>query len=103
MPLNKKFDQNNSIKYTNRDFNSIQKSLIDYIKRYYGDKDFSQSGFTSLMIDIVSHVGDNLSYSPIQQLNILVFGRLRKNMVVNYIKVIPLRAMSIFILQFKLL
>jgi len=52
------------IKYTNRDFNSIKDSLVEYAKRYYPDtfKDFSQASFGSLMLDTVAHVGDVLSF-----------------------------------------
>ena len=52
------------IKYTNRDFNSIKESLVEYAKRYYPDtfKDFSQASFGSLMLDTVAHVGDVLSF-----------------------------------------
>ncbi len=54
-----------AIKYTARDQASIKRELIDYAKRYYPDtnKDFSESGFGSLMFDLVALVGDSLSYA----------------------------------------
>jgi len=53
-----------TIKYTSRDFNSIKSDLIDYARRYYPDtyKDFSDSGFGSLMLDTVAYIGDILSF-----------------------------------------
>jgi hypothetical protein len=52
------------IKYTSRDFDSIKKSLVDYVKRYYPEtyRDFSEASFGSLMLDTVSYVGDVLSF-----------------------------------------
>tara|TARA_A100001515_G_scaffold144149_1_gene147352 strand:+ start:1785 stop:3578 length:1794 start_codon:yes stop_codon:yes gene_type:complete len=52
------------IRYTNRDFNSIKRGLVDYAKRYYPDvyKDFSEASFGSLMLDTVSYIGDVLSF-----------------------------------------
>ena len=52
------------IDYTSRDFNSIKNSLISYAKKYYPNtaNDFSQASFGALMIDMVSYVGDILSF-----------------------------------------
>ncbi len=52
------------IKYTDRDFQSIKQSLIDYAKKYYPNtaNDFNEASFGSLMIDMVSYVGDILSF-----------------------------------------
>ena len=52
------------IDYTSRDFNSIREDLVDYAKRYYPNtfKDFSESGFGSLMIDTTAYIGDILSF-----------------------------------------
>jgi hypothetical protein len=52
------------IDYTSRDFNSIRDDLLDYARRYYPNsfKDFSESGFGSLMIDSTAYVGDILSF-----------------------------------------
>ena len=53
-----------SIKYTSRDFDTIKRDLVDYIRRYYPNsyRDFNEAGFGSLMIDTVSYVGDILSF-----------------------------------------
>ena len=52
------------IDYTKRGFNEIRQELISYIKRYYPNsyKDFNASSFGSLMIDLMSYVGDQLHY-----------------------------------------
>ena len=59
------------IKYTNRDFESIKSDLMEYAKRYYPDtyKDFSEVSFGSLMVDMVSYVGDMLSFYVDYQAN----------------------------------
>ena len=52
------------IKYTNRDFNSIRNSLIDYSQTYFPDtyNDFSKSSTGMLFIEMASYVGDVLSF-----------------------------------------
>ncbi len=52
------------IRYTNKDFNSIKESLVEYTKRYYPDvyKDFSEASFGSLMLDTTAYIGDMLSF-----------------------------------------
>ena len=44
------------ISYTDRDFNSIKKSLVQYARRYYPDtyKDFNEASFGSFLLDTVS-------------------------------------------------
>jgi len=61
MPSNKQYP---AIKYTSRDFNSIKQDLVNYAKRYYSNtyKDFSESGFGSLMLDTTAYIGDMLSF-----------------------------------------
>ena len=53
-----------SVKYTSREFDTIKRDLIDYIKRYYPNtyRDFNEASFGSLMIDTVSYIGDVLSF-----------------------------------------
>jgi hypothetical protein len=57
--------KNLSIKYTNRDFDSIKSDMISYAKKYYPDqfKDFNEGSFGSLMVDLVSYIGDSLSFA----------------------------------------
>lgn len=52
------------IKYTNRDFTSIKEDLIRYAQVYYPDsyKDFNKASFGSLLFDLVSLIGDQLSF-----------------------------------------
>jgi hypothetical protein len=59
------------IKYTDRDFESIRKSLIEHAKRFYPDRynDFNDSSFGSLMFDAVSYVGDIMSFYLDYQVN----------------------------------
>lgn len=60
MPKN----NNVSVKYTSREFESIKEDLIQYAKRYYPDnyRDFSEASFGSLILDTVAYTGDILSY-----------------------------------------
>ena len=53
-----------AIKYTNRDFDSIRKDLVEHAKRYYSDtyKDFNEASFGSMMVDAVAYIGDMLSF-----------------------------------------
>lgn len=52
------------VDYTKTSFNEIKQQLVDYIKTHYPDtyKDFNQSSFGSMMLDLVSYVGDQLHY-----------------------------------------
>tara|TARA_A100001515_G_scaffold93449_1_gene74785 strand:- start:7713 stop:9518 length:1806 start_codon:yes stop_codon:yes gene_type:complete len=63
--------KNIPIKYTDRDFNSIRQSLVDYAKRYYPNtfQDFNEASFGALMLDTVAYVGDILSYYVDYQAN----------------------------------
>ena len=62
MPKDKKYRR--KINYTNRDFDSIKKDLIEQARRYYPDsyRDFSDASFGSLMLDSVAYIGDQLSF-----------------------------------------
>jgi hypothetical protein len=59
------------ISYTSRDFESIKDSLTNYAKRYYPTtfKDFNEASFGALMLDLVSYVGDQLSFYVDYQAN----------------------------------
>jgi len=61
----------NIIKYTDRDFDSIKESLVNYAKRYYPStyQDFNEAGFGALMTDYVAYIGDILSYYMDYQTN----------------------------------
>ena len=63
--------RNIPINYTSRDFNSIQRDLLNYAKRYYPEtfKDFSEASFGSLMLDTVAYVGDIMSFYLDYQVN----------------------------------
>jgi len=51
------------VDYTARDFHSIRKRLMEHAKKYYPEtfQDFSDLSFGSLLIDMVSYVGDQMS------------------------------------------
>lgn len=53
-----------SIKYTSREFDSIKRDLVGYVKRYYPNsfRDYNEASFGSLMIDTVAYIGDILSF-----------------------------------------
>lgn len=53
------------IKYTARDFESIRDALVEYTKRYYPNtfKDFSVGSPLSWYINLVSYLGDQLSFN----------------------------------------
>ena len=59
-------DQNKiiPINYTNREFSSIRKDLMEIAERLYPDsfQDLSEASVASLMIDAVAYVGDQLSF-----------------------------------------
>ena len=52
------------IKYTARDFESIKRELVDYKRRYYPNisRDENETSFDDMMMDLVSYVGDQLSF-----------------------------------------
>ena len=52
------------INYTNREFESIRKDLMEIAERFYPDsfQDFSEASFGALMLDSVAYVGDQLSF-----------------------------------------
>jgi hypothetical protein len=52
------------INYTSRDFASIKQDLLNYAQKYYPEayRDFNEASFGSLMVDMVSYIGDMLSF-----------------------------------------
>ncbi len=57
-------DTRPTIDYLGRDYNTIRENLINYVKEQYPTKfsDFNKTSFGSLMLDLVSYVGDVLSF-----------------------------------------
>lgn len=55
---------NKKINYTSRDYESIKSELIRFSKKYYPEisDDFNDASVGSWLLDLVSVVGDNLSY-----------------------------------------
>ena len=67
--------KNPIINYTGRDFASIKQQLVDYSQQYYPEtfKDFNEASFGSLMLDMVSYVGDIVSFYTDYQANEFFF------------------------------
>ena len=59
------------INYTNRDFESVKKDLVQIAERFYPDtfKDFSEASFGSMVLDSVAYVADQLSFYVDYNLN----------------------------------
>jgi hypothetical protein len=59
------------INYTGRDFATIKQQLVDYAQKYYPEtfRDFNEASFGSLMLDLVSYVGDIVSFYTDYQAN----------------------------------
>ena len=52
------------VKYLNKDFSQLKKSLVDFAKVYYPNtyKDFSEASVGMMFIEMAAYVGDVLSY-----------------------------------------
>lgn len=52
------------INYTNRDYDSLKKFLIDYARQFYPDtvQDFSEASPGAMLIDMMALIGDMLAY-----------------------------------------
>lgn len=76
---------NKAINFTNRDYDSIKNFLLEYIKQYYPNtfKDFTEASFGAMIIDLLSIIGDNLSFYIDFQGNELVLdtARLYENII----------------------
>jgi hypothetical protein len=79
------------INYISKDFDSFKSSLVDYIKTYYSKtyKDFSENSTGMMFVDLVSYVGDVLSYYIDYQFKegFLQYASERKNVITlaNYL------------------
>lgn len=54
----------NKISYSNRTYNDFRNAFIELTRNYYGDvyKDYSDAAIGQWLIDLISDVGDSLSY-----------------------------------------
>lgn len=79
------------INYLSKDFDSFKANLVDYIKTYYSKtyKDFSENSTGMMFVDLVSYVGDVLSYYIDYQFKegFLQYASERKNVITlaNYL------------------
>lgn len=57
-------DKQKDVKYLNRDFDTLLKSLVDYTKYYYPDSfnDFSPASPAMILLQLMSYVGDVLNF-----------------------------------------
>lgn len=61
--MSNEIKKNLAIDYTARDFNSIRSRLVDHAKKYYPEtfRDFSEGSFGSMLVDMISYIGDQMS------------------------------------------
>lgn len=80
-------EQKRNIKYTGRDFESLRKNLIDYVKLYYPRSygDFTPTSVGMMMVELMSYVGDVLSYYQDRQYN-EVFNPYEKKNAIRLLK-----------------
>jgi hypothetical protein len=73
------------IRYSNRDFNSLKKSLIDFSKNYFPDtyQDFNETSPGMLFLEMAAYVGDVLSfYTDVTlQESMILFANERQNIL----------------------
>jgi hypothetical protein len=73
------------IRYSNRDFNSLKKSLIDFSKNYFPDtyQDFNETSPGMLFLEMAAYVGDVLSfYTDVTlQESMILFANKRQNIL----------------------
>lgn len=64
-------NQNRIVDYTSRDQQTLKRDMENYAKNYYSDiyKNFSENSFGSMVMDMVSYYGDNLSFYLDYQMN----------------------------------
>lgn len=74
-----------NIQYLNKDFSSLKSKLIEFAKSYYPNtyNDFSEASPGMMLIEMISYVGDILSFYQENQIqeNFLQFSKQRKNLL----------------------
>ena len=52
------------VRYLSKDFDSIKKDLIEYLKRYYPDEyqDFNEASGGMAIIELLAYLGDSMSF-----------------------------------------
>jgi hypothetical protein len=77
--------QSKNIKYLNKDFSDFKENLLNYAKVYFPNtfNDFSQADPAMMFIEMVSYVGDVLSYYTDYQLkeNLIQYAEEDKNVI----------------------
>lgn len=64
-------DKYRQLRYTNRDFDSIRESLMEYVKVYFPDYygDFTTTSTAGMLNELLAYVGDILSFYQDKQFN----------------------------------
>ena len=59
------------VRYLSKDFDSIKKDLIDYLKRYYPNEyqDFNEASGGMAIIELLAYIGDSMSFYIDRQVN----------------------------------
>ena len=59
------------VRYLSKDFDSIKKDLIDYLKRYYPNEyqDFNEASGGMAIIELLAYLGDSMSFYIDRQVN----------------------------------
>lgn len=68
---NNNFNNKKPVNYLSKDFSSYKENLLEFIKTYYPNtyRDFSEGSTGMMFVDLVSYVGDVLSYYTDFQFN----------------------------------
>jgi len=76
---------NKDIRYSNRDFNSLKKALVDFSKNYFPDtyQDFNEASPGMMFMEMAAYVGDVLSfYTDVTlQESMILFANERQNIL----------------------
>ena len=85
MALANRQDVRKEVRYINKDFSSLRKSLINYAKTYFPStyNDFNESSPGMMFIEMAAYVGDVLSYYVDSQFKEMLLGYAeeRKNII----------------------
>ena len=63
--------QQKNVNYLSKDFDSIKRDLIDYLKRYYPDdyQDFNEASGGMAIVELLAYLGDAMSFFIDRQVN----------------------------------
>ena len=63
--------QQKNVNYLSKDFDSIKRDLIDYLRRYYPDdyQDFNEASGGMAIVELLAYLGDAMSFFIDRQVN----------------------------------